>query len=84
MNFISLNSNWKFELNKSIGKKKRYCSSGKKPAGPNRKHGLLPSPLSPSMAYRPIPATTDNEVGQGVVGEEAWTEGDRWDVVGWT
>jgi hypothetical protein len=39
------------------------------------------SPLSPTMAHRPIPATTGDEVGQGVAGEEAWTKGDRWRVV---
>jgi hypothetical protein len=63
MNFISLNSNWKFELNKSIGKK------GIVPGRPNLETG--PPPFPPPMAHRPIPATTGDEVGQGVTGEEA-------------
>jgi hypothetical protein len=36
------------------------------------------------MAHQLISATTGDEVGQGVVGEEAWTKGDRWEVVGRT
>jgi hypothetical protein len=83
MNFISLNSNLKFELNKSMRKKKKALFLWGETGPPNLEIGLLPT-FPPSMARRLIPATTGDEVGQGVAGEEAWTEGDRWEVVGRT
>jgi hypothetical protein len=79
MNFITLNSNWKFELNKSIGKRKMtpfLWAETDRPMSKTR----ASSPLSPSMAHRLIPATTD-DMEQGLVGEVAWTKGDRWRMV---
>jgi hypothetical protein len=80
MNFICLNSNWKFDLNKSIGKKKKALFLWAETSQPNLETGLL-TPFTPPMVHWPILATTGDEVGPGVAREEAWTEGDRWEVV---
>jgi hypothetical protein len=42
MNFINLNSNWKFELNKSIGKKKCALFLWAETGRPKSEMGLLP------------------------------------------
>jgi hypothetical protein len=80
MNFISLNSNWKFEWNKSIGKTEMALFLWAKTGEPKSETGAS-SPLSPPTARRLILATTGDEVRQGVAWEEAWTKGDRWRVV---
>jgi hypothetical protein len=79
MNFISMNSNWKFELNKSIEKRKIALFLWAKTGQPKSETGAS-SPLFPPMARQSIPANTGDEVGQGVAGDKAWTKGDRW---GW-
>jgi hypothetical protein len=83
MNFISLNSNWKFELNRSIEKQKEALFLWVKTGQPNSETWLLP-PFPLPIAHWTIPSTTGDEVGQGVAGEEAWTKGDHWEVVGRT
>jgi hypothetical protein len=67
-------------LNKSIGKRKMALFLWTETGPPKLETGASFS-FSPLMAHQPIPAITSDEVGQGVVGEEAWIKGNRWRVV---